>query len=474
MPNILKVTTPAAGYDNNSIKNNPTPAEGMQIRNPVDPSKVTRSDNRTDAGQNQDNKQLGLNYESNFENFVHLIKTSPELAKAFTQMMLGGMDGLISLSGNPEFLDEMAEIFQMISLPQEDMLPFLKEQVNGSVRFTGKFFNVLRAVLGETDSLSLKADVLDFVKKYADTSSSKHLFENIMTNLKGISSRMFSQSRGELEQLMEKLDQNAPYGETVQNASVLKNDILPFIGKYIMRSHDMGTIRDIISLLTVNIARYENGSMDGLVQSFKKLLGYPMFKRYFGDIDDAKFRSIMESVDFEREAGKSAWTDKLQSIIERGIKGEAGVENKPIFENMMYSMLLNESVYMPVLHFLFPFNLNGQMMFSEFWVDPDAEDAQTGKTSEHASKILIKFEIKDLGSFDMILYCEKDNLSAQIYYPDRLKELEPQMLSGISGIISRNRLNVQSLVLNKGSNPKSLLEIFPKIQERRNTVNVRV
>ena len=38
----------------------------------------------------------------------------------------------------------------------------------------------------------------------------------------------------------------------------------------------------------------------------------------------------------------------------------------------MNGMLLNESVYLPLLHILFPFQYQGKNVMSEIWADPDA------------------------------------------------------------------------------------------------------
>ena len=69
MPNILRVTTPPTGLENNNVKNNPLTTNEKQIQNPVDPGKVVRPDGRGDAGDSQQTK-LGMNTQSNFGNFI--------------------------------------------------------------------------------------------------------------------------------------------------------------------------------------------------------------------------------------------------------------------------------------------------------------------------------------------------------------------------------------------------------------------
>ena len=79
----------------------------------------------------------------------------------------------------------------------------------------------------------------------------------------------------------------------------------------------------------------------------------------------AQFKDMLLNVDYDKAAGKMDWTDKLLNIMQAGVRGEAGLENKEDFVNMMRSMLINESVYMPVMHVMLPVILNGVPMYSE-------------------------------------------------------------------------------------------------------------
>lgn len=473
MPNILKVSTPATGYENNSVKNNPTASEGLQIRNPVDPSKVPRGDNRADAGQDQ-GTQLGFRYESNFGTFLQTLKNAPELARSFSELLFAGMNGVLEGGISQEFAADITELFQMMQMGEGEMLSFLKNQSNAAIKFKGSFFDLLRQVMGETSSVDLKTELLNFLKRYNDMSSSKHLMDSMMINLRDIKAHMFRSGQEQLEELMKQLDLEAPYGETEGNALVLKEQILPFLSQYISRSHDMGKIRDLISLLAFQISRYENGNMEEVVQSFRKLLGYQGFKKHFGEVNEETFRNILQSMDFEKDAGKSQWASRFLEVLNQGIRGEAGMENRQIFQNMVYSMLLNESVYMPLLHMMMPVDFQGRMMFAQMWVDPDAEEGQSQDSSQQMTKLFLKFDIKELGNFDLILLYGKDQVDMQLYYPEQLSEMEAQIRRGLGEILISHNMSVQSMVLEKSVRPISVSEVFPKIYERKNTVNVSV
>uniref|UniRef100_UPI000AD4EFA8 hypothetical protein n=1 Tax=Clostridium sp. NkU-1 TaxID=1095009 RepID=UPI000AD4EFA8 len=69
-------------------------------------------------------------------------------------------------------------------------------------------------------------------------------------------------------------------------------------------NHDMGTIRDKISLLTILMARYENGNREEVLQSFSRLTGYQGFRKFFGTMTMEQFDELLNQVDLEQAAGK--------------------------------------------------------------------------------------------------------------------------------------------------------------------------
>ena len=58
--------------------------------------------------------------------------------------------------------------------------------MNGSNKMKGSLFELLRGVMKEAGSVELKAGILDFLKKYNDMSSGKHIMTNIKGELKEI------------------------------------------------------------------------------------------------------------------------------------------------------------------------------------------------------------------------------------------------------------------------------------------------
>ena len=474
MANILNVSSAIPGYDNN-IKNNPYTTVDANISNQIDPSKVIRPDGKTDAGQEQ-TANLGLNYESNYENFMQMVKESPQLTQIFTQLIFSGETNLVEAGIGENFAQEVTGFFENMKMSEEEVLSFIKNQMSGSVRFKGAFFNLLRQAMNDTTSIDLKAGILDFAKKYSDMASGKHLLDTIATNIADIEKYMFKADRDILGNLYSKLNLNKKPGEIEQNIQLLKNEIIPFLSGYISKTHDMGKIRNLVSLLAFNTARYENGGLESVSKSFKRLLNFQAFSRYFKGVNEENLMQVLANTDFEKTAGKNDWADSFLNVIRAGVRGEGGMENKQIFEHIMNAILLNESVYMPVLHLMIPVELNGSFMFSEMWIDPEAEDTEENGSETQARKIkmLIKFDIKNVGLFDLILLYSEGKANIQLSYPEKLAPLEKVIEQGMNKIMADNNILPQTLNLKAGNSTQALSEIFPKLKERKNTINVRI
>ena len=472
MSNILKVTTPVVGYDNNAVNNKQTPTQQTQdlsIKNQVDPGRVVRADGRTDADGQQGK---GISYESNFGNFVQSLRELPNLQEVMTRMLLGGMANMVESGIGKGTAADIQALFQMLQMNPDELNGFLKDAMAGANRLQGPLFDVLRQIMNDTNSVELKAGILDMLRRYNDMSSGKHLQQTIQDLLEQIEGRMFRNNRQELHQLASRLRPYSMEGSQA-NVQLLKGQIIPYLGSYISQTKDLGKIRDLISLLALNTSRLENGNVDKVAQAFQRLMDFPSFQKHFQGMTGAQFKDMLLNVDYDKAAGKMDWTDKLLNIMQAGVRGEAGLENKEDFVNMMRSMLINESVYMPVMHVMLPVILNGVPMYSEIWVDPDEESGNPG-SKERGIKLLIKFDLKDVGFFDMMMYYENGKIDMLIHYPEELAGHEGDIRDNIRKIMSKNHLEVEYLGVEQGQVPIKVSAAFPKIFERRNAVNVTI
>lgn len=471
MANILKVTTPLSEYGN-SVKSNPISSNDPNISNVTDPNKVTRSDNKTGESEYQDNRSL-LFQNSNFEGFIKILKNMSSTTELMCDLLFVQAKNMVSSGINENFAKEISQFLNMIKLSEEDLFPFLKAQAETSAKFSGVFFDVLRNALSESNSNDFSLRILDLLKKYNDFTSNKHVLNSILIDISNITKNIPAKYAGTLIELANHLNMEAEAGDVSKNAEILKKEIIPYLSKYIKSTNDFGVVRDLISSLTLNTVRYENGDVKGFTDAFEALMGYNAIKKKFGDLDINTLVNYLRQQDNEKSQSNEL-NFKLLSILEKGVKGEAGYENVEVFKSILTSMILNESVYMPFLHIMLPMNIDNRMMFSEIWVDPDDEKKQGRSYEDRISKFLIKFDIQDVGFFDLIILHQKGKVDMQIFCPEKIIKIDKTIKSGLKGILEKNGLAVNTISVEKSSSPISISDVFPKIYERKNTVNVRV
>lgn len=471
MANILKVTTPPSQSYENSPKGNPTQINNPNIKNIIDPSKVTRSDFKNDF--EDPNSNLAPHYESNFGKFIQLIKNSPGLMDLLPQIFFGRMETLISSGINQGFAAEIASYMEMLKMNPEEFAVFLKSQLESSVDFKGIFFGELRNLLSSGVSAEFKNNLLVFLKKYNDMASTQRILNSISQNLKNILSSMPKSESDEIAGFIKSLNINASPGDVNQNLALLKGEIIPRVAQYISRFHDFGPVRNFVTLLTLDVSRYENSNRDDVLQALKSLSSFGSFRERFGVLDDAILNSLLEKLLQEKNSASLPSMDTLASIIQRGVEGQAGYENKLVFQNVMQSILINSSVYMPLLHALIPVEMFGKLMFSEIWVDPD-DKRKSESDSERSIKLLLKFDIENIGFFDMIVCMSGKELDIQLYYPEKMDKSQKMIQKNISDIVENNGLKFKSLQMAKSNKRLTINEVFPQILERRNNINVTI
>lgn len=477
MSNILKVTTSIGGYDNsNTVRpNTQTPQQApSNVEGPVKPDSVVRPDARSDASPGEQNSTQ-FKFDTNFDSFLMQIKNAPVLAQELPKIFSEYRAFLIESGIGENYAQEIDKFLSMIEVNDlSNIQSFIKNQSDSAVRFTGSFFDALRRVLNQTKSTELKYGILNFIKKYTDMAESQFTLNDIKRNLEQVSQRMLPKHRQQLEQLSEKMNYSVKnQGDMQQNIDALKKEILPFINKYITDIHDRGILRNSTAQIAQLISRYENGLPGSVIQSFEKLMDFQMFGQVFQNFNPANLFTVLSDTEFEKASRKNKEMDQLVNLLCKGAKGEAGGENKAVFKEIIKAMVLNESVYMPLVHFMLPLSYGGKLMFSEMWIDPDAypqQNREMGKTV----KGLIKFDIQDLGFFDLFFIYNNEKIKMQLNVPKDLQQDKDKIQEKVSRILSEHSITPQEFVIGVSDLSIPITEAFENLKERKNSVNVSV
>ncbi|MEG0091637.1 MAG: hypothetical protein RSA20_07440, partial [Oscillospiraceae bacterium] len=346
MSEILKVTQPLVRPDqSNSVRPQAPQAQNTNIQGVVDPTKVVRPD-----GQNiQDNspQQQGAHLASNFDSFLKSLKDVPNLSETFTELIFSKLGNLVSSGIDTGFAQEISQFMEFLKLSETELLPFVESQLQTSVKFQGPVFDVLRQILSQSKSEDLKTSILEFLKVFDNASGANHTMKNIFSNLENILQRMPASQREGLVKLMAELSSVPSQGANAKNLAVLKGKIIPFLSDYVGHTKDFGAIRDVITRLTLNLVAYENGTTEKLLDSLQKLLKNPTGAKQMSHISAKEIENILSGEKFKNADTKMI--DSFVNILARGVKGDTkDPANKEFFEDILKSVLLNKSVYMPL------------------------------------------------------------------------------------------------------------------------------
>ena len=89
-------------------------------------------------------------------------------------------------------------------------------------------------------------------------------------------------------------------------------------------------------------------------------------------------------------------------------------------------------------------------------------------------RFLFKMDVQSLGLFDVILTTRGTNVDLYVACPDKAVQFSKQIETEISKILVRNELTPTSIAVRRMDRPVTLTEVFPKIFEGKNSVNVNV
>ena len=444
MANILQVTSAPVTPDP-SVQHGRV-APDMSVKNPVNPSAVNRADGQ-ETGQTGSSTGEGrfsaVDFEGNYAAFLRELTDNVNLPKEMETVLFG--EGAVALSRNKEEISEvLKELFSSMEMDSpEELKDFLQNQQQAQIKFSGNLFNNLRGMLQGNISSSLRTAILNFAKSYNDYSSSGHFLAQLETIAGDIDKLLLPSFQGEFEDLISQMNFKGGMGEDKANSSLINGQIIPFLSNYISRTHDYGAVRNAAILFVLYAVKYENGSEELLAKQKEALLNNSDFRLLFkGDPEEA-FQESLKNL--EMKTGNN-------------------------FTKLFNQFLLNESVYMPLQHLVLPFRYGEKDVMSEMWVDQDAKDMNGGKLT----KMLLKFNIQNLGSFEIISGITDMRVDMSLFMPEDLMEKQKDVEGVVNTILRQNGLSVANLGIYQKTRDFKLQEVFPGLKDAEKGLNVRI
>ena len=477
MPDLLGVTNPVPGHDNSNINRNlPVSPGDPRIQNAPDLNRVVRSDNRTEQQTAGDSSSQALRYDSNFAAFLQRLANTPDLRESLATIF-AMYEGTVVSSGIEEGLaSEMGALLNMLKMDESQLGKFLFSQLANGTRFGGALFNILREAFANSNSETARGNILQFLKKYTDYSSTGHIQGNLLRTLTRLTRAIPASYGSQLLPMVAQLEEKLNAGDRAGALKLLQGSILPFLSSYTSKTNDMGLSRTLISMLALDVSRLENGGEEGLLQAFHQLMSSPGLRDKLGGLSDENLLRLLDSTNFAKAADSDQFAAQLAKAAQSALQSGAGNEAQEAFRNIVSAFLINESVHMPLNHVLMPLEWDGRMAFSEMWVDPDAEEnLKKGRGGrENTLRFLFKIDIQNLGFFDMVLTCQGEKVDVQVFCPERVAPFSQLVQGELSRIITDNGLTANAIQVQQMTRPLTISGVFPRIFEGENSINVKI
>lgn len=445
----------------------------------IDPTKVTKPV-KQDPGSQTGQNHLNYNPDSVFDKFIKSLQNSPVLSENANKLLLNKQFINHNIKSD-SVLNTLFETFlKNIEMNDSEILNFLKFQQGTYTKFHGDFFNSLRNLLkSNPNNNDFKLILRNFLRSYDCFTSVKETNKSINAALNNIERNMPDMLKKPFNELADKLIADNSTKSSDINLNVLKNDILPFVGRYISKMNDFGPVRDYVSVLIHNIVRLESASKENFSDDLDNLFEYI---KYNFNVDENDMQSLKMSLINTYETSSNIKNDSIDSflkLLESGIKDSDNVVNRGVMGDVADSLLFSQNVHIPLTHMFLPLNYNGMYMFSEVWIGKEYDDYNMDKKSSQRDysqsyKVFITFDIQNVGYFETTLVLKESKLSLEIFVPASLADSKELMKNDLNKILSKNNLSVADLKIFENVKKRKFYEVFSNLSERKSSVDVTI
>lgn len=217
--------------------------------------------------------------------------------------------------------------------------------------------------------------------------------------------------------------------------------------------------------------------IDKLNEMLRSMPDIPVRERLYG-----AFVEVIEQMALRNELPQhgvrppvSSTLDSLTEFIQQNINHPA-LKSLDSFNatNLLQSLLNAPGVFTPLAHYILPLDVDGTKAFGELWVDNDENNPNNTPGTQRNYHLFLTFDVESIGRFELDMYALGDEVNLALLYPPRFeKEVDP-MKERIYKVIRNIGYTTRAFETAPLKTPHNLTEIFPKIVDKRTTLNTRV
>ncbi|MCL1903581.1 MAG: hypothetical protein FWF94_04105 [Oscillospiraceae bacterium] len=168
--------------------------------------------------------------------------------------------------------------------------------------------------------------------------------------------------------------------------------------------------------------------------------------------------------------------EELTSFIEKNINHNAlKTLDSYNASNLLQSLINAPGVYTPLSHFIIPLQIGDAKAFGELWVDNQERGSAGGAEGREKNyHLFLTFEIEAVGRFETDLYATDTEVSLAVLHPESFHGEMKSLKDKINRIIASTSYSVREFQTGVLREPHDLTQIFPRIVEKRQGLDISI
>lgn len=275
--------------------------------------------------------------------------------------------------------------------------------------------------------------------------------------------------------VMQEAGQPEPVSQR-EAAQVLKSNLLPLLGEIVVKYNQNEHIRDIVMVVVHNIVRVDKGTPEMLREAVASLV-YELKKS--ANLPENFEQSLLNALKAEANYAKAQRNDimdRLATVLSQTLHNPSQSTPPELrqAENLLLSLLQNQSSMMEVLHFVLPTQTENDRLFAELYVDPDSDEGKGGKSGEKSRKLFLSVDSESHGQFEFSFLQTGDRVDFSLWCPKALTRSLSGMKRTLSDIMLVYGYTMTGFRVEELQRPQSVAQVFPRLLNRKVGIDVRV
>ena len=384
---------------------------------------------------------------------------------------------------------EMQQLLNNLVLQPEEIAGEMMRQEDMTTLFKGGMFDMLRQMINTNarqnqDSPEMvrqfEGAVGNFLKALNNSVAKGNVFGSVINNMSYIRELVDASPKlsTALDGLLAKFKAFEQDTNGLQNTQgydapfiSLKSEALDFFSQLEKSILYNDEIAKSVSMATYNLSRIAL-SDENISDSFSRLLGMMDNEEQKENLTNL----LLGFLEQNDHVSQSKTMNSLTEILKKQSEDpEFKMLNSESMNKIIPSLLSSPCNFTPLLHYVIPVQYQDVSASAEMWINPDGEgDLPGGGDGKKMTHMLIVFEIADIGKFETEIWVENNDITLSVLCPEEHTAFFKDKIKDLRSDLSFTDYRIKKIDVDTLNEPRSLIEVFKSLPERRTGINVAI